>query len=124
MMKTTALVDTDSCAVLGLHYSTHWPHDTQTGRRVALRNTEKIDSLAGDNGYDDQSLRGALRLEGVRSLLRHRLFGHHDHAHNARMDSGLYGQRWMAETDFSTMERRFGPAVHPRAGTASSANSC
>ncbi|MEZ3169029.1 transposase, partial [Halorubrum ejinorense] len=65
-LKTTALVDTDSCAILDLHCSAHWPHDTQTGRRVALRNTEKIESLAGDKGYDDQSLRDALRSEGVR----------------------------------------------------------
>jgi IS5 family transposase len=114
-LKTTALVDTDSCAILDVHCSAHWPHDTQTGRRVALRNTEKIESLAGDKGYDDQSLRDALRSEGVRPLLRHRLFAAYDHAHNARLDSGLYGQRWMAETAFSAIKRRFGPAVHPRA---------
>ena len=52
-LKTTALVDVDSCAILDVHCSAHWPHDTQTGRRVALRNTEKIESLAGDKGYDD-----------------------------------------------------------------------
>jgi IS5 family transposase len=31
------------------------------------------------------------------------------------LDSELYGQRWMAETAFSAIKRRFGPAVHPRA---------
>ncbi|WP_394338365.1 transposase [Halorubrum persicum] len=98
-----------------LHCSAHWPHDTQTGRRVALRNTEKIESFAGDKGYDDQSLRDALRSEGICLLLRHRLFAAYNHAHNARLDSGLYGQRWMAETAFSAIKRRFGPAVHPRA---------
>ena len=40
-LKTTALVDTDLCVILDLHYSAHWPHDTQTGHRVALRNTDK-----------------------------------------------------------------------------------
>ncbi|WP_394338439.1 transposase [Halopenitus persicus] len=55
-LKTTALSDTDSCATLGTQCSTHWPHDTQTGRRAALRNTEKIESLTGDKGFDDQSL--------------------------------------------------------------------
>jgi len=48
-------------------------------------------------------------------LLRHRLFAAHDHAHNTRLDSERYGQRWMAETAFSAIKRRFGPAVHPRA---------
>jgi IS5 family transposase len=57
-LKTTALVNTDSCAVLDLHCSAHWSHDTQVGRQVALRNTDEIESLAGDKGYDDQSLLG------------------------------------------------------------------
>ena len=92
-LKTTALVDTNTCAILDIHCSAHWPHDTQTGRRVALRSTEKIESLAGDKGYDDQYLRDAHRSEGVWPLLRHRLFAAYDHAHNARLDSGLYGQR-------------------------------
>jgi IS5 family transposase len=72
-----------------------------------------LESLAGDKGYDNQSLRDALRSEGVRPLLRHRLFAHYDHAHNARLDSELYDQRWMIETAFSAIKRRFGPAVHP-----------
>ena len=42
--KTTALVDTESCAVLDLHCSAHWPHDTQVGRQVALRNTADIET--------------------------------------------------------------------------------
>ena len=31
------------------------------------------------------------------------------------MDSELYGQRWMAETAFSAIKRRFGSAVRPSA---------
>jgi IS5 family transposase len=112
-LKTTALVDTESCAVLDIHCSAHWPHDTQAGRRVALRNTNEIESLAGDKGYDDQSLRDALRSEGVRPLIKHRLFAAYDHAHNARLDSALYGQRWMAESAFSAIKRRYGSAVGP-----------
>lgn len=49
------LVDMGACGVLDVHCSAHWPHDIQVDRQVALRNTEKIESLAGDNGYDDQS---------------------------------------------------------------------
>lgn len=37
-----------------------------------------------------------------------------DYAHNARLDSGLYGQCWTAEAAFSATKRRFGPPVHPR----------
>ena len=114
-LKTTALVNTESCAVLDLHCLAHWPHNTQVSRRVALRNTDEIESLTGDKGYDDQSLRDTLRSEGVWPLIRHRLSAHYDHAHNARSDSDLYGQRWMAESAFSAIKHRFGSAVGPSA---------
>ncbi len=84
------------------------------GSRVALRNTTEIEGFADDNGYNDQSLRDALRTAGVRLVIRHRLFAHYDHAHNARLDSRLYGQRWIAETSFSAIKRRYGSAVRPR----------
>jgi IS5 family transposase len=90
----------------------HWPHDAQTGRQVALCNTEKIESIAGEKGYDDQSLRNILRSDGVWPLLRHRLFAPSDHAHNVRLDSEVYSQRWMAESAFSAIRRQFNPAVH------------
>lgn len=85
------------------------------GHRVVLRNTDKIESLAGDKGYDDQSLRDALRSEGVRPVIRHRLFAHYDYTHNVRLDSELYGQHWMDETAFSAIKRRFGSALRPSA---------
>ena len=80
-----------------------------------MHNTDEIESLAGDKGYDDQTLWDALRSEGVRPVIRHRLFAAYDHAHNARLDSELYGQRWMAETAFSAIKRRYASAVRPSA---------
>jgi IS5 family transposase len=82
---------------------------------VTLRNTDEIESLAGDRGCDDQSLRNALDSEGVRPLINHRLFAGYDHAHNARPDSDLSGQRWMGESAFSAIKRRHGSAVRPSA---------
>lgn len=108
-----ALVDTYWCAVLDLHCSAHWPHDTQVGRQVAPRNTDKIESLAGDKGNHGQSLWDALRSESVRPLIKHQVFAHYDSAHNARLDSELYGQRWMAKMAFSAIKRRYGSAVRP-----------
>lgn len=43
------------------------------------------------------------------------LFAAYDHARNARLDSGLYLQRWMAESAFSVIKRRYGSAVRHRA---------
>ena len=46
-------------------------------------------------------------------MIKHRLFAHYDHAHNARLDSGLYRQRWMAENAVSAIQHRYGSAVGP-----------
>nr|WP_246989701.1 transposase [Halorientalis marina] len=80
---------------------------------MAPRDTGDLVSLVGDNGYDDQPLRDPLRAEGVRPLMKHRLFAGYDHAHNARLDSEAYGPRWMAETAFSAIKCRYGSVVRP-----------
>ncbi len=114
MLRTTVLVDTGSSAVRDVYCSAHWPHDTQTGRRVVPRNTEKPESLAGDKGYDDQSLRDALRSEVVRLLLRHRLFAHYDlHTTSGWTASCTASAGWLNR--LSAIERQFGSAVHPHA---------
>jgi IS5 family transposase len=56
----TFLVDTAHSAVIDVHCSTKWPHETNVNPQVALR------SLAADKGYDDMSFRDKLRSEGVR----------------------------------------------------------
>jgi len=51
-LKTTALVDTKTQAVLDVHCTTEKRHDTQIGWQLALRNAGEIASLAADKGYD------------------------------------------------------------------------
>jgi len=60
-------------------------------------------------------LREKLREEGVRPLIKHRVFRPIDHAHNARVDGPRYRQRSMCETVFSTIKRTLGDAVRARA---------
>ena len=114
-LKTTALVDTKTQAVLDVHCTTEKRHDTQIGWQLALRNAGEIASLAADKGYDWQRLREKLREEGVRPLIKHREFRPVDCAHNARIDESLYGQRALSETVFSTIKRTLGHAVRARA---------
>jgi len=114
-LKTTALVDTKTQAVLDVHCTTEKRHDTQIGWQLALRNAGEIASLAADKGYDWQRLRDKLREEDVRPLIKHREFRPIDCAHNARIDGSLYGQRALSETVFSTIKRTLGHAVRARA---------
>ncbi|WP_248299357.1 IS5 family transposase, partial [Halorhabdus amylolytica] len=113
-LKATALVDTESQAVLDVHCTTEKRHDTQLGWQVARRNAGDLTSLAADKGYDWMQLREKLREEGVRPLIKHREFRPIDHAHNARIDGPRYRQRAMSETVFSTIKRTLGDAVRAR----------
>ncbi|MBX0325675.1 IS5 family transposase [Halomicroarcula sp. F13] len=113
-LKTTALVDTESQAILDVHCTTEKRHDTQLGWQVARRNADNLASLAADKGYDWMELRDKLHEEGVRPLIKHREFRPIDHAHNARVDGSRYRQRAMCETIFSTIKRTLGDAVRAR----------
>ncbi|ODR80831.1 transposase [Haladaptatus sp. W1] len=113
-LKATALVDTETQAILDVHCTTEKPHDTQLGWQVACRNAGDLHSLAADKGYDWMQLREKLREEGVRPLIKHRIFRPIDHAHNARVDGPRYRQRSMCETVFSAIKRTHGVAVRAR----------
>ncbi|WP_121823685.1 IS5 family transposase [Halostella salina] len=113
-LKATALVDTESQAVLDVHCTTEKTHDTQLGWQVACRNAGDLTSLAADKGYDWMDLREKLREEDVRPLIKHRIFRPIDHAHNARVDGPRYRQRSMCETVFSSIKRTHGVAVRAR----------
>jgi IS5 family transposase len=113
-LKTTALVDTDTQAILDVHCTTEKTHDTQLGWQVACRNAGDLRSLAADKGYDWMDLREKLREEDVRPLIKHRIFQPIDHAHNARVDGPRYRQRSMCETVFSSIKRTHGDAVRAR----------
>ncbi len=56
-LKTTALVNTESQAILDVHCTTEKRHDTQIGWQLARRNVGELHSLAADKGYDWQQLR-------------------------------------------------------------------
>jgi len=114
-LKTTALIDTETQAVIDVHCTTKKRHDTQLGWQVALRNAGDLHSLAGDKGYDWMALREKLRDNGVRPLLKHREFRPVDHAHNARIDGPRYRKRALCESVFSSIKRTLGDAVRARA---------
>ncbi|MFD2373088.1 IS5 family transposase [Haloarchaeobius iranensis] len=114
-VQATFLVDTAQGAVIDVHCSAKWPNGTNVGPQVALRNAGDLRSLAADKGYDDMGFREELRAEGVRPLIKHRVFAPYDHAHNARIDDDLYNQRSVCETVNSVIKRSYGSAVRARA---------
>ena len=113
-VQTTFLVDTAQGAGIDVHCSTKWPNGTNVGPQVACVPQGDLRSLAADKGYDDMSFREDLRAEGVRPLIKHRVFAPYDHAHNARIEDALYNQRSVCETVNSVIKRSYGSAVRAR----------
>ncbi len=113
-LKATALVDTQTQAVLDVHCTPEKTHDTQPGWQVACRNAGDLQNLAADKGYDWMRLREKSRKEDVRPLIKHRNFQAIDHVHNARVNGPRYRQRSMCETVFSSIKRTQGVAVRVR----------
>jgi IS5 family transposase len=113
-LKVTALVDVETLYITDIHSTTSKKHDAKIGPQVARRNAGDLRSLAADKGYDAKSFRDELHQNGIRPLIKHRLFNSLDHAHNACMDSDRYHQRSMSETVFSSIKRTLGAAVRAR----------
>ena len=113
-LKVTALVDVETLYITDIHSTTSKKHDAKIGPQVARRNAGDLLSLAADRGYDAKAFRDELRTNGVRPLIKHRIFAPLDHAHNARLDSDRYHQRSMTETVFSSIKRTLGAAVRAR----------
>lgn len=51
-IKTTALVDCDTSAILDIHCSMKQPHDTRVGRQVLSRNLARLTTITADKSYD------------------------------------------------------------------------
>jgi IS5 family transposase len=114
-LKITFLIDTADQAILDVHCSAKWPNDAKVGPLLAARNMGKLTSLAADKGYDSAAFRRQLRKNGVRPLIKHRLYRPIDHAHNARMDADRYNQRSLTESVNSAIKRSILESVSSRA---------
>jgi IS5 family transposase len=69
-IKTTALVDCDSAAIIDVHFSMKQPHVTQIGRQVLTRNLEQLNTIVADKGYDWDALRHELRDADIRLVIK------------------------------------------------------
>jgi IS5 family transposase len=113
-VKITVLVDCDSGAVIDVHCSMNYPHDTQIGWQVLRRNLDQLNTVAADKGFDWDDVRHKLRSEGIRPVIKHREFYGLDAAHNARIDDDTYHRRSIVEAIFFALRKRFGSTLRAR----------
>jgi IS5 family transposase len=123
-LEATAHVDTETQAILDVHCSTGKPHDTQLGWQVARRNAGDLTSLAADKGYDWLELSENLREEGVRPLIKHRIFRPIDpRIVRGSMGLATANERWVRPSSRRSSARSARPCVR-EPGTASFENPC
>lgn len=102
-MKTNAIPD--------IHVTTTRKHDTQIAPQVVRQDTDTVDVLVGDKGYDGQLPPTLARHNGIRPLINHREFTQLDKAWNARVDTNRYNQRNANETVNAAHKQKFGAFI-------------
>jgi len=113
-VKTTALIDCKTGAILDIHCSMKQPHDTQIAWQLLTRNLDRLSVLTADKGYDWELLRRRLRSEGVKPVIKYREFGWHGIANNVLLDETTYHQRSNIEATFFALRRKYGEIVRAR----------
>jgi len=113
-VKSTALIDCKTGAILDIHCSMKQPHDTQIGWQLLKRNLDKVTILTADKGYDWWLFRQKLRAEGVKPVIKHREFGWTGVANNVLLDDTTYHQRSNIESTFFALRRKYGEIVRAR----------
>jgi IS5 family transposase len=108
-LKVTTLTDRESLAVVDVHISPRWKHDTKTGPQVVRRSTDDLLSVAADKVY--WVTKYEFYALGIDPLILQRGSRPLTRGHNALIRAKGYSQRWMAETSYSTTKHSLGDAV-------------
>ncbi|MWV40211.1 IS5 family transposase [Natrialba sp. INN-245] len=107
-LKVTTLTDTESLAVLDVHCSAKWRHDTILGRKLVRRNADELVSVAADKAFHNWPIRYEYMAESIEPLLLRSGSTLGPILHNTLIRSNGYTQRWMAETSYSSTKRSLG----------------
>ena len=107
----TTLTDVESLVVLDVHIAARWKHYTETGLQIVRRNADNLQSVAGDNGFQDWHTEYEIAAHDVEYLVHYRGSSTEAAVNNALNRANGYSQRWMAETSYSRTKRSLGNAV-------------
>jgi IS5 family transposase len=113
-MKTTILIDMNTLAIKDIHLTTRKSWDGHIGMQVFRRNADDLEVLTADSNFSWCDLREKCRETATRPLIKHKEHNGLKKAHNARMDTDLYHQRWLSETGFSLLKEDDGEKLRSR----------
>ncbi len=108
-LKVTALVDVKTLYVFDVHCTTTKKHDAKIGSQVARRNAADLRSLTADRGYDGKPFRDELRADGIRPLIKHRIYSSLARAHKTHRSIVVSRNRSRSEGCYWAGGDRSGP---------------
>ncbi len=82
-LKVTKIIDVHRLSVHRIHCTTTRRHDSQILLPLVNKTAASLLSLYGDGGYDAKHIRNVLRSQGIRPVIKHRIFWNIDKARNA-----------------------------------------
>lgn len=110
-LKVTTITDVESLAVLDVHITARWKHDTKTGPQVVRISADDLRSVVADNGFQDWHTEYESAALDVEYLVHYRGSSPKAALNNAPNRTNGYSQRWMAETSYSITKRSLVDAV-------------
>ena len=110
-LEVTTLTDVESLAVLDVHCSVKWRHDTILGRKLVRRNADELASVAADKAFHNWLIRYEYWAESIEPLLLRSGSTLDPVLHNAVIRANEYTQRWMTKTSYSSTKRSLGADV-------------
>ncbi len=107
-MKTTLLIHSNKQLIVGVHATTTRKHDSKIILPVVAKCPNKIDTLVADKGYDDNSVRQALKSVNIEPVIPYRECTELDKLANSKLDKPTYHRRVLNETVNSSIKRKYG----------------
>ena len=97
-LKVTTLTDVESLAILDVHITARWKHNTKTGPQVVRRNADDLQSVVADNEFQDWYTEYEIAALDVEYLVHYCSSSPKAVVNNALIRTNGYSQRWIAET--------------------------
>ena len=110
-LKATTLTDRKSLAVLDVHISARWKHDTKAGPQVVHVPADDLLSVAADKAFHNWVTKYEFYALDVELLILQRGSRPLTLGHNALIRAKGYSQCWMVGMSYSTTKRSLGDAV-------------
>jgi IS5 family transposase len=113
-MKSTFLVNSGTQIIVALDATTTRKHDTRIILPVVANCNSRIDTLVADKGYDDNTIREALKSVGIKPVISYREQTKIDKFANSKLPKKTYHKRSLNESVNRSIKAKYGEELVSR----------